>query len=213
MTIIVDLDHMLINTELLKLKMRQALESLGVSENLFNSTYEQTVNRNYNRYSYDADTHAKLIAQSLGKPELESQIANSLYGAVERTENLVYEDVPEFLSHARSAGAALILLTRGDDKWQNKKIDAGRLRQLVDRVVIAPESKGEVLRSQLRSDSQTFFISDNAQEIDAIEGVPIKMIQLLRPEGKYQSQAEGVPVCRSLNQVWQTIEKHQQTTL
>lgn len=213
MTIIVDLDHMLINTELLKLKMRQALEPLGVSQILFESTYQQTVDRYDNRYSYDAQTHAELIAQSLGKPDITGQLTQRLYGAVDHTENLVYDDVREFLANARAVGASIILLTRGDDKWQNKKIDAGGLRELVDRVVVAPESKGEVLRSQLRPDPQTFFISDNAQEIEAIEGVPITMIQLLRPEGKYQSQAEGVPVCRSLNQVWDTIKQQSEAIL
>lgn len=213
MTIIVDLDHMLLNTELLKLKMQQGLEPFGVSKQVFQETYQQIVNRHDNKYSYDAPTHSQVITQVLKKPELEQDILKSLNSAPEHTQNFLYDDVKDFLIHARGKGASIIILTRGDDAWQNKKIDAAGLRKYVDRIVIAPESKGEVLRSQLRPDANSYFISDNSQEIEAIEGVPITMIQLLRPEGKYQAKAQGVPVCHTLNQVWDTIEKQSETVI
>lgn len=206
MTIIIDLDHTLLNTSLLKVKMFRALQQFGVSQELFDRTYEKTVSRDERQYSYDAAVHGRNIAADLGKPELADPISQQLNRAIESTENLVYEDVFDFLQQARKAGAVIVLLTRGDPKWQQAKIEAAGLRKYVDRVVVAPESKGEVLRSQIRPDAQTFFVTDNAQEIDALEGIKLKVIQLIRPEGKYQQEAQDVPVCRTLNQVWQVIK-------
>lgn len=213
MTIIVDLDHMLLNTELLKLKMFEQVEPMGVDKELFDKTYQDTVTAHENRYAYDAPTHAEKLALGLGKPELAQEIIKKLNDAVGQTENLVYEDVPEFLTNAKGAGAVIILLTRGNPDWQNKKIEVTGLRKHVDRVVIAPESKGEVLRSQLRPDQNTFFITDNADEIEGMQGVKVNIVQLIRPEGKYQKEAENVPVARTLNQVWDIIQKQLETTL
>lgn len=212
MTIILDLDHTLINTTLLKIKIAAAVEKYGVNQEMFSKTYEATVTRYDDRYGYDAGAHGQKIAEVLGKPHLAQEIAQTIYNALTNTEHLVYEDVIEFLKTAKGAGGNILLLSRGDNAWQQAKIEAAKIKPYIDRAIVASASKGEALRTQIRPDDETYFVNDNAQEIAILREVApkLKYIQLIRPEGKYREAAKDVPVCQTLNEVWQKINDQPQ---
>jgi len=207
MTLILDLDHLLIRTESLKKRMFESVKALGISKAVWNHTYAATVKRARRRYSYNAGLHGEKIALVLRKPKLSARITSKLYAAVLETKDLVYKDAVKFLRRARTAGAAIILLTRGEAAWQNKKIKAARIRKFFDRVIITPEAKSSILKTRFRLVPPTYLITDNAEEIQKLRSLGIEIIQLIRRDGRYQRRARGVPVVYNLDQTWKIIKK------
>ncbi len=147
MTLILDLDHLLIRTEGLKVKMFELVRPLGVTRKIFNETYQATAHRAKGKYSYSAVIHGEKTAAALKKPGLALEITKRLYQAIEQTPNLVYGDVFDFLAKARKSHARLILLTRGDPDWQMRKIKAAGLKRFFDQIIITPADKKKKLRA------------------------------------------------------------------
>jgi len=207
MRIIIDLDHSLIRTESLKARMFELVKAFGVSKAVWDRTYAATVKRNRRRYGYNTRVHGEKIARTLGKPELSAQITSRLYAAISKTPNLVYKDAVRFLTRASKAGIKIILLTRGDTAWQNRKIEVTRLRRFFDRVIITSKDKSTVLASRWRPKPHTYLLTDNAEEIQELRDLPVEIIQLVRSDGRYQRRAPGIPVVYNLNQAWKIIKE------
>ena len=207
MTLIIDLDHLLIRTEGLKVKMFELVKPLGVTRKIFNETYQTIVHRAQGKYSYNAVIHGKKMAAALKKPALASEITERLYQAIEQTPNLVYGDVFDFLDKARKSRALMILLTRGDPDWQKRKIKAAGLKKFFNQIIITPLDKSKILRQRANLSKPVYLITDNAQEIERLRKIKVTILQLIRPEGKYRKKAPGVKVVQTLKQAWTIIAR------
>ncbi len=201
-TVIVDCDHTLFNTTALKERLRQSARKFGVSAELFDTIYQQIVSRVATEYGWDPIDQAQGLAQALDKPDLAGPLAHALEQVLEDVRGFIYQDVQHFLATLKKMGAILILVSRGYPNWQNKKIDASGIRQFFTRVIITPAFKKEVIASKIRKNDQIVLIDDNAAEIKLVrDNLPaIKIIQIIRPSGKYRQEADGALVVRTLGE-------------
>lgn len=199
MTIILDLDHTLLNTERLKHKMLELVKPFGVTEEVFKKSYDETRLEG----EYKPKTQAEKIAQILKKPELATKINEKLYQAADSAGDLLYEDAKEFLSKVKKV-ASLILLTRANPKWQERKISACGIKGYFNEIIISPADKNKILE-EMKIDNLSFLITDNAKEIPNIKNPKVKIIQLIRLDGRYRTEAQGVPIVNDLNEALKII--------
>ncbi len=202
MTVLVDFDHTLFNTTLLTIRLRQAAASLGVDQEIFKSSYDAVVSQIESQYGYDPAEQANLIVRALGRSELAGPLRKKFQQTLDSGQDYLYPDSIEFLSKLKELGATVILLSRGQFEWQSRKIDSVGIKRLFNRVEITPTSKADLIAHKIRRDDRMIFITDNSSEIEFVKDrlSYVEIIQIIRPEGKYQSRVEGVPFVRNLHE-------------
>ena len=75
----------------------------------------------------------------------------------------LYYDALKFLRDLKKNNNQIILLTKGDEDFQNCKIDNCGIRKIFDKVIITHEDKGN-----LDINYQGIFIDDKKEEIESI---------------------------------------------
>lgn len=75
----------------------------------------------------------------------------------------------------------VVLITRGDDRFQTLKIDKGKIRKHFDQVKIVPAHKGPFFNQVLSKSEVNVFIDDNPYEVDSVkshhpEAIAIKLL-------------------------------------
>lgn len=201
LVVVVDFDHTLAKTTLLKEKMRGLVETLGVTDQIFDKAYVGVRPYNHKR-------HAQVIAQLLNRSKKEElEIATAITEALRDFVQCIYEDAKRFLLELKLKEAKTILLTYGDQDWQQAKIEASGLGSLFDDIIVTPVDKLTVFNQWATNNrfenQRVYFISDNAKEIQPIiETLPsIRVIQIVRADGKYQDKVNHIPVCQTLDEV------------
>ena len=73
----------------------------------------------------------------------------------------IFPGVHDTLQTLVEEGHHLYLLTHGDSRWQNKKVDVNELRQHFQRVLVTPWSKGPKLYRLSKQYSHLMMVGDN----------------------------------------------------
>ena len=73
--------------------------------------------------------------------------------------------------------------------------------------MITPQNKSIILKTSIILDAPAYLITDNASEIETLRDMKMKIIQLVRPDGKYRREAAGVACVQTLEQAWRLISK------
>jgi len=170
MTIIFDLDYTLLDTVKFKDALREAVTSLGVSAERYEETYKQIVKREGRAYDYDPDAHLEALRADFGKPEAIVEARARIDGVLARTEEFLYPGSVEMVRKYRDAGARVVLLTMGNEQWQEAKAKHSGLAELFDRVVTVGKGKSEALRGFALEDSEVIIVNDNGSEMKEMMG-------------------------------------------
>ncbi|MFH1404846.1 MAG: HAD hydrolase-like protein [Patescibacteria group bacterium] len=118
---------------------------------------------------------------------------------------LIYTDVPAFFER-KNGDHKYSILTFGDPEFQDQKIQACQLYDLVDDVYVAtPEKQKKDHLADLVSGGadQVLFVDDNPNELEAVHGsgVPVTLVRILR-DGEYHAQEKH----KGDGDLWQCIE-------
>lgn len=176
-TILIDLDHTLLNNAAFKLALAESLE---LSPEDWKHAYEQFVQDNGT-----FEPQAFLQGVSLEQRRAFDQ-------TVAKARLYLYSDSMQFLEAAHAKHYRIVLVTFGNVAWQQQKLAALRLPGYVTLLPTAT-SKIAVLADYIEPD--TLFIDDNAFEVDDIlkQWPHIKAYWMKRSDGKYRSQAPQQP--------------------
>lgn len=115
---------------------------------------------------------------------------------VEKGMVYLYYDSLVFLRDVKKKGNKLILLTKGDEEFQNSKIDNTGIRKIFDNVIITNEDKGN-----LDIDYHGIFIDDKKTELESIlKRKPFKLY-LIDREHQYNNVNSNINLIHSLKEV------------
>lgn len=209
MTIILDLDHTLLNTSQLKGAMRDRVGSLGIAPEQFDSTYTATVSGDASRNNYVIARHAQLLSDATQIDV--SHIERSLSDALDALPNMLYADSVPFLEFLKARALHTVLLTFGNAAFQREKVERLGIAHYFDDMIFTEAGKHEAVLSIQTQTSEWVFINDNPVELRAlIARYPdSRMIRIKRPDGKAFAPADDaldVETYESLNAAQKALE-------
>ncbi|MFA5995669.1 MAG: HAD family hydrolase [Patescibacteria group bacterium] len=179
-TVIIDLDHTLLDTT----RFKQALaKSLGLSTAKWDEIYEQFV----------ADNGLFSPTDFLAGASTEQR--NQFYKTLNQLPSFLYPDSLTFLDRVLKQHWQVIILTFGDKPWQQLKLKHLPLPKVV-RTITTDLSKHLIIKDLLDT-KKTIVIDDNAKELDAIKRAYPEIITywMQRPNGKYHTKPINVNFC------------------
>lgn len=176
-TLLIDLDHTLLNNTAFK---KALAESLELTPQDWSAAYEQFVQ--------DNDTFEPEAFLAGVSPEQKK----SFYHAVSLARRFLYADSLAFLEAAHEKNYKIVLVTFGNVAWQERKLAALHLPDYV-KVLPTATTKIAVLADYIEPD--TLLVDDNASEIKALvtKWPQVQAYWITRPEGKYREQTPVVP--------------------
>lgn len=170
-TILIDLDHTLLNNTAFKTALADSLE-LSAAE--WDKAYEQFV-LDYGTFEPKAFLQGVSVEHR-----------RAFQRTVITARRFLYSDSLAFLQMAHEKKYQIVLVTFGNVKWQKQKLTALHFPSYVLALPTAT-TKISVLADYIKP--ATLLVDDNATEIDAIikQWPQIKAYWITRPEGKYRT--------------------------
>ncbi|KPJ85061.1 hypothetical protein AMJ57_04525 [Parcubacteria bacterium SG8_24] len=196
MRVIFDLDYTLLDTARFKEALAGAFAACGVDRGIFDDCYRQAIAEERGGYDYDPDRHIACAAPALTCPT--GRLRSLIDGVVDRTGDFLFPETRPALGRLRTAGAALILLTFGQEAWQRRKIEAAGLTGLFDEIHTVSRSKAEFMGHLDRTGGPTHVINDNPDEISEMRRIA-PWVSYILVQGPRPVPAElSVPVVGSV---------------
>lgn len=183
MKIILDFDDTIFNTHRLFNDFLNIFLKAGFLKKEFLDNYQETKKRTgYLNLEMASDLlfhKTKISNQKSVKKETENISS--------RMKQFVY---PDFFIFAKNFNKNnLILLSYGNSKFQNRKIEKSQIIPFFSEIIIAPKDKIETIKviSQKYKKEKLFFIDDKAEQVDSVkEKFPqIITMKMERPHGKH----------------------------
>lgn len=149
------------------------------------------------------DLDHTLLATTQFKVALEKQPGN-IDSLLPKLHLFLYADSISFLETAIRLGYEVIIVTFGEEVWQQKKIQALQLYlPTAVKTLISPTQKINHIKHLLTD--RVILIDDRAEEIDAIKQAfpKVEAYWMRRPEGKYRDEEPTTPhqTINSLKQI------------
>lgn len=176
-TLLLDLDHTLLDTTALTAALAQTVD---IQPAAWQQAYEQFVHDNGLFRPQDF-----LVGVTLEQ-------RRAFAATVQKSRQFLYPDSMAFLRRAHAAGYRLVLITFGDETWQQEKI-AGL--HLPEYVVVITTSQAKLNQLAPYVEHDTLVVDDKATELDAFHQhwPQLKLYWLRRPNGKYRDRVPQAP--------------------
>lgn len=170
-TLIIDLDHTLLDTTTFK---QTLAKSLNLTTEQWDTVYERFV-KDYGRFEPKAFLEG-----------VEPLQKKNFFHTLKQLSHFLYPDSLTFLEHMLANGWQVIILTYGNPAWQQLKLEHLPIPTEV-RCVTTDQSKHLMMTDLI--EPTTIVIDDNGVELDAIKTAfpQIKAYWLQRSNGKYQN--------------------------
>lgn len=161
--IILDFDNTLFDTDAFKRALSGALVELGVSREVFWQLYPRVLDQGGERIGYSVGRHAKLLHELM--PDVDPYRATVLLERVlDRSADFLYPDARDFLSRMIALNVPLTLLSRGDEWFQRRKIEAAGVDRLVHEIHVGPQAKSASVLRLPDAPGKTVFVNDHLEE-------------------------------------------------
>lgn len=192
MKIFIDFDDVLFNTKSFIADMKAVFLKHGISEDIFNATYQSDGNFsgkiNRKMRSYDPFLQFKKIREKvkIDTRHLKSDFEN----LAKDTRKYIFNDGINFLSKLEKKN--IFLLSFGTNKFQNKKIKNSGIKKYFNKVIIVSQyEKGKAIEKILGKSKKSFcFVDDRVAFLEEVKNrYPFaKTFLLKREEGRYQDK-------------------------
>ena len=166
---LIDFDNTLFNTTTSEGNFRdvrvKALASIGISEELYQETYDQArAIKGEDIAGYNDERHAEALAQHGFEKETVLKVLRETMG--DKLKTFLFPDTIEFLESLKKTGQPLVLISLGDPEFQYLKFRGSGIEKYFDRVKMTPIPKKEVLHELLEHVHQqpVWFINDRLSE-------------------------------------------------
>ena len=174
----IDFDDTLFKTYVFKEDIFGCFARCGVTREDYAKTYKQAVFGPVEGYfDYTFEKHADILRE-LGYQILDNTI-NELNDLLKNDYN--DDQTVKFLLDCRKFTDKLILLTAGEPKLQQKKIDASGLAKYFDQIIIIDGGKSQKITDVVGSAKKIYYINDNIKEnIEIKNNLPNILIVALK---------------------------------
>ncbi|PLX22013.1 hypothetical protein C0584_00590 [Candidatus Parcubacteria bacterium] len=185
-TVIFDLDHTLLNTNVLKEKICEILE---MSEEEFDKSYRENFTSKGVKYSFEDHLRALRDVGSINSDIKLQALRKKFDEELSSMDHLLYDGALDLVLSEKAKGNKVILITLGKESWQKEKINRlGSLKGLFDEICYEEKDKAgsDYLVELSRQDGDFVIINDNIGETK-------KMVSVLNKEGQ-EGEAERCEV-------------------
>lgn len=166
--IYIDFDRTLFDTDAFLKDLEKILEKDNISLQLFNE-YKVKQHNGFNPYE---------ILDDLKKDySFNQDIYNKIDNLIRNDYKYLYQDSIPFLSRL-SKNHSLVLLTKGNELFQLKKIQACNILKYFNNIIVTNKHKGELNFYY----DESIFIDDNPSEIESILSKKPKLVIRIKRE-------------------------------
>jgi len=166
MTIIFDLDHTLFFADRFREALARALRPYGISASEFARTYALLRREKKGTIAYSPERHLSVLAKTHVFNRREAQRACEI--VMQNALRFLDPQTVPTLRTLRQRGHRLVLMTRGETGFQNKKISALGLRRYFHTIIVSSRRKHLSFPRLALGNDTLVFVNDNAQELHEI---------------------------------------------
>ncbi|MEK7516340.1 MAG: HAD family hydrolase [Patescibacteria group bacterium] len=205
MTIIFDLDHTLFFADRFLAALARSLRPYGISASKFARTYALLRRETNGRLAYSPERHLAALAKNC---VFNIRGARRAYETVlKRASRFLDPQAAPMLQNLRAHGHRLVLLTRGETRFQNKKIAALDLHRYFHGILVSPHKKHLTLSRLPLGRGALVFINDNAKELHEIRRILPHAILIERRRRGALRANNSWPTFRTLPAIGRAIER------
>lgn len=186
MTIYIDFDRTIFDTDKFLENLKDILVSNGISVDLLLDYVNKDQANGFNIYNA-----LKLMEKDVN---VNSNVYKEMDKLFKKAEQYLYNDVYDFLKKVKKSGYKIFILTKGNDEYQLLKIKNTNTINYIDGVIVTLKDKGELDLNYQGS----IFIDDNPIDLESImKKEPKRIIRIKRVGAKYNS----ISVCEKIEEV------------
>ncbi|MBH41089.1 MAG: hypothetical protein CL685_00040 [Candidatus Magasanikbacteria bacterium] len=164
---ILDFDDTLFNTHQFKKVRKNMVQSLGISDDMYYSSYLLARKDAQNRVTYSDKVHAEYLGSCGFDP---SAVFSLLEGVTKQAHTFLFPETIKFLQTLKEKKERVVIVSLGDSDFQKKKIQASGILPFVDMVFAVNTPKKEVIKQIVaeHSEESIYFINDKVKETEEV---------------------------------------------
>jgi FMN phosphatase YigB (HAD superfamily) len=198
---IIDFDDTLFDSYSFKKEIFYSLKNIGISEELYSTSYKKARNKKNGDFAYSFERHAKILALEGFDFEKTKQVFENI-----DIKNFLFSDTFEFLESLKKHNQPLILLSLGDSAFQELKVKNSGIEKYFDRIFFIGDSKEKVLTELFENihKKNNWFINDKILETKnlAKKFNNLKTVLKISPSiGEEEYENCGLPFFETLTKI------------
>ena len=172
MKIYLDFDRTLFDTNTFLDEIYKLINKYDISKNIFEESKIKLKEKGFNIYW--------ILNEVKKKCHFDKEIYDEINELMKNSFIFIYADVIDFLKKLKEKHYEIILLTKGNKEFQQRKIDYSKVKDYFDDIIITLKHKGD-----LEIDYQAIFIDDCEKELLSImKNNPKRLIYINRHNRK-----------------------------
>ncbi|MFH0857487.1 MAG: HAD family hydrolase [Candidatus Magasanikbacteria bacterium] len=203
---VLDFDNTLYNTHAMVSEIEKVLASFHVSTNHIQESLELAIRGTTGSdYNYSFELHQQIL-EDMGYENLQN-----LTPELEKvfTQSFIFEDTFSFLDELKKQKEKIILLTAGNENFQNKKIDHANIRQYFENVFIIKNGKEKIIQELILQENPVYCINDSLYENIQIKNsvIGVQVITKFNKERytKEECECSKIPYFNTLTEIIQYV--------
>jgi len=163
MIVVWDFDNTLFDTARFKEDAQRAFADWGVGAVSFERAYQRIVDDSSGGHGYDPEAHLAKLSRRLNRASRDS-LRRHIDLLVADAASYLFPGALDLVSRLSERNWRQVLLTLGNQAWQERKVAASGLEQLMDEVLAVEADKSAAVASLSRRDD-LLVVNDNSREI------------------------------------------------
>lgn len=210
--IIIDFDDTLFDTQSFKLMRYKALARLGVTDNIYWDSYKKARNSSDGLFTYSNERHANELAKYGYKKE---EVLNVLDHTTTREalSSLLLDGAHDMLDAFNERFESMILLSLGDESFQEIKTKGTRVHKKFDRIFYVDKTKHDVVADLLarHKTEHIWFVNDKIEETKKLAAAFPQISAVLKVSPRFELseyEASGLPFFHELKDIVAYVNEH-----
>ena len=191
MKIYIDFDRTLFDCESFLKDLDNIIKKYEIPKNIFIKCQNQCKKEGFNPY---------IILDKISEfCEFNSSIYDEIDDLLKQSNKYLYPDAITFLKYLHKSNYQIIILTKGNEDYQKKKISYSNIKDYYDELIVIMKHKGNLDIDY----KESVFIDDNPIEIKSIlKRKPKQVIRIRRINSKYYNvNVEDILTVTALDEI------------
>lgn len=207
----IDFDNTIYNTHQLREEIVRVFGAHGVAPAVVRETFDPAIHGvSGTFYNYTLEQHVELVEEKgFAVPHVE--VLEQLRGLLEEKRSM--PGAEEFLTYLRARTNTMILLTAGNEEFQQKKILSSGLESFFDEMKIVNGEKEKFVGSIHKTGDNDLFVNDNLKQNSTVKSQfpEIMVLTLVHPKyTKEELEATQLPYFYTLKDVQEYVKSNLQ---